>query len=53
MIKNTVNGITENDELQDGYMKIDRYNKDKIDRIASCYTDIITDLVKTPNAKVF
>lgn len=48
MLNNKLNRMAEQEELEDGYIKIDRYNKDKIDRIASCYTDILADLGEDP-----
>lgn len=37
------------DEEMDGYVKIDRYNPGKIERIASHYTDILKGLGEDPN----
>lgn len=48
MLDNKLNRMAEQEELEDGYIKIDRYNKDKIDRIASCYADILADLGEDP-----
>ncbi|CDS92663.1 GTP cyclohydrolase 1 [compost metagenome] len=38
----------EEEEL-DGYVKIDQYNQDKVDRIAAHYTDILESLGENPN----
>ncbi|UIR55767.1 GTP cyclohydrolase I FolE [Sphingobacterium sp. SRCM116780] len=38
----------EEEEL-DGYVKIDQYNKEKVDRIAAHYTDILECLGENPN----
>jgi len=41
----------EEEEL-DGYVKIDQYNQDKVDRIAAHYTDILESLGENPNRAV-
>ena len=48
MKKDTHDHISEEDEL-DGYTKIDRYNSDKISRIADHYQDILSSLGEDPN----
>jgi GTP cyclohydrolase IA len=47
MNKNLMNQTDEDDELY-GYSKIDRYNKEKIDSIASHYQAILADLGENP-----
>lgn len=48
MKEDQTNQTAEGNEL-DGYAKIDRYNQDKIDRIASHYGAILTDLGEDPS----
>ncbi len=38
-----------NEEQIDGYVKIDRYDQAKIDRIASHYESILSDLGEDPS----
>ena len=37
-----------NEEAIDGYVKIDRYNPEKVNRIAAHYTDILETLGEDP-----
>ncbi|WP_316840811.1 GTP cyclohydrolase I FolE [Pedobacter gandavensis] len=37
------------DETEDGYIKIDRYNEDKISAVANHYTDILAQLGEDPS----
>ncbi len=48
MKKNAVNQMAEENEL-DGYVKIDRYNPVKIERIASHYSEILSDIGEDPS----
>ncbi|MGV3509720.1 MAG: GTP cyclohydrolase I FolE [Sphingobacteriaceae bacterium] len=48
MEEDQINQTAEGNEL-DGYAKIDRYNQDKIDRIASHYDAILSDLGEDPS----
>lgn len=48
MKENEVNHMAEENEL-DGYVKIDRYNPVKIERIASHYSEILSDLGEDPS----
>lgn len=43
MNEDQINQTAEGNEL-DGYSKIDRYNQDKIDRIATHYSEILSDI---------
>ncbi|WP_238387617.1 GTP cyclohydrolase I FolE [Pararcticibacter amylolyticus] len=48
MKENEVNHMAEENEL-DGYVKIDRYNPVKIERIASHYSEILSDIGEDPS----
>jgi GTP cyclohydrolase I len=48
MKEEPVNNMAEENEL-DGYVKIDRYNPEKIQRIASHYSEILADIGEDPS----
>ncbi len=48
METNLYNSVPEEEEEFEGYLKIDRYNADKIGRIADHYTDILSHLGEDP-----
>lgn len=48
MKEDQINQTAEGNEL-DGYSKIDRYNQGKIDRIASHYSEILSDIGEDPS----
>lgn len=48
MNEDQINQTAEGNEL-DGYLKIDRYNQGKIDRIAAHYSDILSAIGEDPN----
>ncbi len=48
-MKIDANNIAINDDEIDGYVKIDRYNTDKIQRIATHYEDILSEMGEDPS----
>ncbi len=48
MKEDQINQTAEGNEL-DGYHKIDRYNQDKLDRIGSHYSEILSDIGEDPS----
>lgn len=47
MKEDPVNNMAEENEM-DGYVKIDRYNPEKIERIAAHYSEILSDIGENP-----